>query len=160
MVKNKDMQFFMENLKMKRKKDKKNLTFRSGDLNPRFSVIFPPMIWIFMEGEGDKIKSKQASKKDRTLPGCSFWLGENSPESRILLAEVDVVRPLLLEDAATDVTTVGCTVAVGGATTPMCSGAATPTGAPPTAPAADGADALEAVLPPGEADLISGPAGW
>ena len=118
------------------------------------------MIWIFMEDEGDKIKSKQASKKDRTLPGCSFWLGENSPESRILLAEVDVVRPLLLEDAATDVTTVGCTVAVGGATTPMCSGAATPTGAPPTAPAADGADALEAVLPPGEADLISGPAGW
>ena len=94
------------------------------------------------------------------VPGCSFWLGENSPESRILLAEVEevVVRPLLLEDAATDVTTVGCTVAVGGATTP--SGAATPTGAPPTAPAADGADALEAVLPPGEADRISGPAGW
>ena len=71
--------------------------------------------------------------------------------------EEDVVRPLLLEDAATDVTTVGCTVAVGGATTP--SGAATPTGAPPTAPAADGADALEAVLPPGEADRMSGPAG-
>ena len=64
--------------------------------------------------------------------------------------EEDVVRPLLLE---TDVTTVGCTVAVGGATTP--SGAATPTGNP----AADGADALEAVLPPGEADRISGPAG-
>ena len=73
----------------------------------------------------------------------------------MLLAEVeeDVVRPLLLEDAATDVTTVGCTVAVGGATTP--SGAATPTGNP----AADGADALETVLPPGEADRISGPAG-
>ena len=71
--------------------------------------------------------------------------------------EEDVVRLLLLEDAATDVTTVGCTVAVGGATTP--SGAATPTGAPPTAPAADGADALEAALPPGEADRISGPAG-
>ena len=68
MVKNKDMQFFMENLKMKRKKDKKILTFRSRDLNPRFSVIFPPMIWIFMEGEGDEIKSKQASKRDRTLP--------------------------------------------------------------------------------------------
>ena len=29
---------------------------------------FPPMIWIFMEGEGDEIKSKQASKRDRTLP--------------------------------------------------------------------------------------------
>ena len=119
------------------------------------------MIWIFTEGESKEIKSRQASKRDRNLPGCSFWLGENSPESRILLAEVeeeDIVRPLLLEDAATDVTTVGCTVAVGGATTP--SGAATPTGAPPTAPAADGADALEAVLPPGEADRMSGPAGW
>ena len=59
----------MENLKMKRKKEgQKILTFRSGDLNPRFSVIFPPMILIFMESEGDEIKSKQASKKDRTLP--------------------------------------------------------------------------------------------
>ena len=28
----------------KKKGQKKNLTFRSGDLNPRFSVIFPPMI--------------------------------------------------------------------------------------------------------------------
>jgi hypothetical protein len=44
MVKNKDMQFFMKNLKMKRKKDKTFLTFQSGDLNPRFSVIFLPMI--------------------------------------------------------------------------------------------------------------------
>ena len=26
------------------------------------------MIWIFMESEGDEIKSKQASKRDRTLP--------------------------------------------------------------------------------------------
>ena len=43
------------------------LTFRSRDSNPRFSVIFPPMIWIFMEGAGDDIKSKQASKRDRTL---------------------------------------------------------------------------------------------
>ena len=46
MVKNKDMQFFMENLKMKRKKDKKILTFRNGDLNPGFSVIFPPIIFL------------------------------------------------------------------------------------------------------------------
>ena len=43
------------------------MTFRSGDLNPRFSVIFPPMIWTFMESEEDEIKSKKASKKDRTL---------------------------------------------------------------------------------------------
>ena len=52
----------------KKKKKEKKLTFQSGDLNPRFSVIFPPMIWIFMEGEGEEIKSKQASKRDRTLP--------------------------------------------------------------------------------------------
>ena len=29
-------------------KDKKNLIFLSGDLNPGFSVFFPLMIWIFM----------------------------------------------------------------------------------------------------------------
>ena len=49
------------------KKGKKNLNFRSEDSNSRFSVIFLPMIWIFMEGEGVKIKSKQASKRDGTL---------------------------------------------------------------------------------------------
>ena len=37
------------------KKDKNNLTFRSRDSNPRFSVIFPPMIWIFMESEWDEL---------------------------------------------------------------------------------------------------------
>ena len=56
--------FFMVNLKMKRKKI---LTFRSGNSKPRFPVIFPPTIWISMEGEGGEIKSKQASKRDRTL---------------------------------------------------------------------------------------------
>ena len=77
MVKNKAMQFFMESLKMNRKKNKNFLTFQSGDLNPRFSVIFPPMIWIFMESEEAKIKSKQASKKDRTVtpqPNLHFLL--------------------------------------------------------------------------------------
>jgi hypothetical protein len=61
MVKIKDTQFCVKNLKMKRKKDKNILTFRSGDSNHRFSVIFLPMIWIFMEGEGDEIKSRQGS---------------------------------------------------------------------------------------------------
>ena len=46
-------------------KNKIFLTFWSGDLNPRFSVIFPPMIWNLMESEEDKIK--KASKRDRTL---------------------------------------------------------------------------------------------
>ena len=50
MVTNKDMKFFMENLKMKRKKDKIFWPSK-GDLNPRFSVIFPAMIWIFIESE-------------------------------------------------------------------------------------------------------------
>ena len=34
---------------------------------PQIFIIFLPMIWIFMEGEGDEIKSKQASKRDTTL---------------------------------------------------------------------------------------------
>ena len=43
MVKNKDMQFFMENLKIKRKKDKKFLTFRTGDswFEPQIFSNFP-----------------------------------------------------------------------------------------------------------------------
>ena len=60
------------------------MTFQTGNLNPRFSVIFPPMIWIFMESEEPGIKSKQASKRDRTLKGsykishgykiCQVWM--------------------------------------------------------------------------------------
>ena len=48
---------------MKRKKGQKFSTFRSGDLNPRFSVIFPPMIWIFMESEEVEIKSYKLLKE-------------------------------------------------------------------------------------------------
>ena len=44
MVENKDIQFLMENMKMKRKRDKKNLTFPYGDLNPGFLNKFPPKI--------------------------------------------------------------------------------------------------------------------
>ena len=55
MFKNKDMPFCMENLKMK------SLTFRSRDLKPRFSVIFPSMISIFREDKGDGIKSRKPS---------------------------------------------------------------------------------------------------
>ena len=60
MVKNKDMQFFYGEFENEQKKERE---FE----HPRFSVSFPPMIWIFMEGEGDKIKSEQASNRDRTL---------------------------------------------------------------------------------------------
>ena len=61
MIKIKDTQFCVKNFKMKRKKDTFFLTFWSRDLNPRLSVIFPNMIWIFIEGEGDEIKSRQGS---------------------------------------------------------------------------------------------------
>jgi hypothetical protein len=73
MVNNKDMQFFYGEFEKEQKKDKHFLTLWSEDSNPRFSVIFPPMIRIFMADEGDEIKSKQASKRDRTLR-CSFFL--------------------------------------------------------------------------------------
>ena len=47
------------------KKDKSFLTFRSRVSNHRFSVIFPLMIWIFMEGRVTyEIKSKKASKRE------------------------------------------------------------------------------------------------
>ena len=45
----KNTQFCMENLKMKRKKDKNFLTFRSRDSTPDF-LKFAPTIWII---EGD-----------------------------------------------------------------------------------------------------------
>ena len=34
-----------------------------GNLKPRFLVIFLPIIWIFMESDEPKIKSKQALKE-------------------------------------------------------------------------------------------------
>ena len=85
MVKIKDTQFCVKNLKMKRKKnDKKCLTFRSGDSNSRFSLIFPPTIWIFIEGEGDEIKSRQGSYNFLTLPQCT-GLGKDVLGSGLLL---------------------------------------------------------------------------
>ena len=59
MVINIDMQLFMDNLKMNRKKGQKSFWPSEAGIPT----------WIFMEGEGDEIKSKQASKRNRTLPG-------------------------------------------------------------------------------------------
>ena len=39
--------------------------------------IFPPMIWIFMSSEEPEIKSKQASKRDRTLKGMLHPQNDN-----------------------------------------------------------------------------------
>ena len=52
------MQIFIENLKM----NSAGIGQIKFDLSdPRFSVIFPPMIWIFMEVEGDEIESRKGS---------------------------------------------------------------------------------------------------
>ena len=68
MVKKQRYAVFYGEFENVKKKGQKILTFRSGDLSPTFSVIVLPMIWIFMGSEEDEIKSKQASKKVRTLP--------------------------------------------------------------------------------------------
>ena len=47
------------------------------------------MIWIFMESEGGEIKSKQASKKDRTLP----WLRHQNDYSGTLAQKCDTYLP-------------------------------------------------------------------
>ena len=53
MVKEKGMQFFIINMKMKRKRKRdKKLTFPDGDLNPGFLNEFPPQNLNF---EGDQI---------------------------------------------------------------------------------------------------------
>ena len=51
MVINKDMQFFMENLKMNEKNDKFFLTFLSLGFELQIFKIFLPMIWILMRSE-------------------------------------------------------------------------------------------------------------
>ena len=76
--KNKDMQFlwkiWKKNKKQKKFKKKFDLPERK---NPRFSVIFPPMIWIFIGSKEPDIKSKQASKRDRTLSEAKIFLVSN-----------------------------------------------------------------------------------
>ena len=64
---------FLWRIKNEQKEDKKNLTYQREASNPRFSVIFPPMIWIFMWSEEPEIKSKQASKSDRTLATTPYF---------------------------------------------------------------------------------------
>ena len=64
MAKNKDMQFLWRIWKWTEKGQTFFWPSEAEIQTPKFSVIFPPMIWIFMEGEGDEINSKQASKRD------------------------------------------------------------------------------------------------
>ena len=51
----------------KLKKEQNKLDLPEREFEPQMLVNFPSMIWIFMESEGDQIKTKQASKKDWTL---------------------------------------------------------------------------------------------
>ena len=67
MVKLKDMQFFMENLKMNRKRTNIFLTFPERGFEPQIFSNFPTHDLNFHGREGDKFKSKQASKRERTL---------------------------------------------------------------------------------------------
>ena len=59
---------------------------KNHDWRASFSVIFPPMIWIFMESEGDEIKSKQLILKKilRTLSEeqniDSLWMKKYSTD--------------------------------------------------------------------------------
>ena len=66
-LKTKICSFYEEFENEQKKKDENFLIFQSGDLDPRFSEIFRSMIWSFLWFEEPKIKSKQASKRDRTL---------------------------------------------------------------------------------------------
>ena len=50
-----------------KKKDKNIWPSGAGIWTPHFWTIFPPLIWILTEGEGEEIKSRQPPKKDRTL---------------------------------------------------------------------------------------------
>ena len=69
MVKHKDMQFFMENMKMNRKR---TIFFDLPELGFESQIFsnFPAHDLNFHRKEGDEIKSKQASKRDLTLNLC------------------------------------------------------------------------------------------
>ena len=54
-----------------KKKGKKKIDLPERGFEPR---IFEQLIWIFMEGEGDEIKYRQPSKRDRTLICSRFRL--------------------------------------------------------------------------------------
>ena len=73
MVKNKDMQFCTENLKMKRKRTRQILIFQSRDSNPRFTNYVGLEVWISahdLNFQGDKNKSDRPSKIFPTLRNC------------------------------------------------------------------------------------------
>ena len=70
MFKNKGMQFFMENLKMKRKKEQKILTFRNGDFYHRFWVISCPWFEFSCELRSSKSNQNKFLKEIRLYCDC------------------------------------------------------------------------------------------
>ena len=71
MVKHIDIQFGMKNLKMNRKRTKKIFDLPERGFEPQIFSNFPVHDLNFHGREGDEIKSKQASKRDRTLFGLN-----------------------------------------------------------------------------------------
>ena len=65
---------------MNRKRTKQNLTFRNEDSNPRFSVIFLPMIWIFMKGRVTRSNQNNLLKEI----GLYLYFAHIYPETSIL----------------------------------------------------------------------------
>ena len=61
------IQFYMENLKMKRKMSK-NFDLPGREFEPRiFQYKYCPKFEFSQESEGDGIKSRQHTKRDKTL---------------------------------------------------------------------------------------------
>ena len=67
MVKKQRYAVFYGEFENEKKKGQQIFDLPERGFEPQIFSIFPPMIWIFMESEGDEIKSKQASKRDSTL---------------------------------------------------------------------------------------------
>ena len=59
---------------MKGKKDKKFFDLPEWGFETQIFSNFPVHDLNFMEGEGDEIKSKQASKRERALMHCALKL--------------------------------------------------------------------------------------
>ena len=67
MVKYKDMQFFYGEFENEQKKDKRFFDPPERGFDPQIFSNFPAHDLNFHGREGDEIKSKQASKRERTL---------------------------------------------------------------------------------------------
>ena len=84
--------------KWKEKRTKFFWPSRAGIWTPDFQYFSRPWFEFFTKGEGDEIKSKQASKRDRTLKGSwvserDYWFWITVP---FLYFDILTVRPEVL----------------------------------------------------------------